>query len=250
MRGMLAVAKREIFSFFVSPVAYVVLTVWLVYQGFTLYMLSAYFAQSQYDAGAVSQNPLTMFFGGTTLFYVILLVIASVLTMRLLAEERRSGTLEPLQTVPLSEVSLVLGKYLAAMVFWVTLWIPTVIYIWILKRYGALDWGVAASSYVGVLGIGAFYMAVGVLMSAASPNQIIAAVLTFMLLGGLFLVGVGEFIFDGPAKEGFAYISVWGHMTDFSKGIVDSRHLVFDFSLAVLALFLAVRVMQSRRYDA
>lgn len=249
MRGLWSVAKREIFSFFVSPVAYVVLTVWLVYQGFTLYMLSAYFAQSQYDAGNVAENPLTMFFGGTTLFYVVLLVIASVLTMRLVAEERRSGTLEPLLTVPLTDVALVLGKYLAAMVFWVTLWVPTTLYLWILHHYGALDWGVAASCYVGVFGIGAFYMAVGVLMSASSPNQIISAVMTFMLLGVLFLVGIGEFIFDGPVRESFAYVSVWGHMTDFSKGIVDSRHLVFDFSLAGLALFLAVRVMQSRRYE-
>lgn len=242
-------AKREIFSFFVSPVAYVVLTVWLVYQGFTLYMLASYFAQSQYDAGAATQTPVTLFFGGTTLFYVVLLVIASILTMRLLAEERRTGTLEPLLTVPVGDVALVLGKYLAAMVFWTSLWVPTALYLVILKQYGSVDWGVAAASYLGVFGIGVFYMAIGTFMSAASPNPIIAAVLTFMLLGLMFLVGVGEFIFEGPMRDAFNYVSVWGHMSDFSKGIVDSRRLAFDASLAALALFLAVRVMQARRYE-
>ena len=248
MRAAYSIWLREVHAFFVSPVAYVVLTVWLLYQGFSLYLLANFFARGQFDPGALSQNPLTMFFGGTTLFYVILLVISSVLTMRLLAEEHATGTFEMLATAPTSEWSIVAGKYLAALTFWVSLWAPTVIYVWIISHYGSIDPGVVGASYLGVFSIGVQYMAIGLLMSVVSSKQIIAAMMTFMVLGLMFLMGIGEYVFDGSAQDAFAYVNVMGHMEDFSRGIVDTRHLGFSVSLAALALFLTLRVLQSRRY--
>lgn len=246
MRGIVTIAKREITSFFLSPMAYVVLTAWLVWCGLTYYMLASFYSQ-QVTAGG-SDNPLSAFFGGTTLFFMPMLVFVPTLTMRLLAEERKSGSIELLLTAPVRETSVVLGKYLAALVFWIGLWAPTLLYVWITSRYGDVDLGAIGASYVGVFGIGLYYMAIGVLMSSVAGNQIVAALLTFMVLGLLFVLGLGEFVFTGDTREVFSYVSIWGHMGAFSKGIVDSRYLMFDASLAALALFLAVRVLEGRRY--
>jgi ABC-2 type transport system permease protein len=249
MRGTWTIAKREIQAFFVSPIAYVMLTVFLLVQGLSLYLFASYFATSQYTPGAVSQTPLTMFFGNSTLYYIVLLVFVPLMTMRLVAEEKRSGTLEALLTVPITEWQLVLGKYFAALVFWVALWLPTVLYVWILSHYGDVDAGVVAASYLGVFGIGAYYLAIGLLMSAVSRSQIVAAALTFLVVMLLFLLGIFEMV--NPSSEAAAVlkvVSVWGHMADFSKGIIDSRYLIFQLSVVVVAIFTAVRVLQSRRY--
>ncbi|MFW5921009.1 MAG: ABC transporter permease subunit [Polyangiales bacterium] len=245
MRAMWAIAKRDIRAFFVSPIAYVVLTVWLLWCGTSYYWLASWYAGRATSGG--SDNPLTAFFGGTWFFFAPLLVFVPVMTMRLLAEEKNSGTLEPLLTAPVTEVQVVFGKYLAAMVFWITLWLPTLLYVWITSNFGDVDMGAVGASYLGIFGIGLYYMAIGLLMSAAARSQIVAAVLTFMVLGLLFAVSIGEFIETGTAKEVLGYVSLWKHMGAFSKGIVDTRYIVFDVSLAVLALFLAVRVLQSRR---
>jgi ABC-2 type transport system permease protein len=90
-------------------------------------------------------------------------------------------------------------------------------------------------------------MAIGLLMSALAPTQIIAAVLSFVTLGVLFTVGIGEFVFDGAARDFCAYVSMWGHMQSFAKGVVDTRYLVFDLSVAVLAVGLSVGVLEARR---
>jgi ABC-2 type transport system permease protein len=245
VRAAWTIAWREVRSFFLSPVAYVVLTAWLLWSGLSFFQLTSWLS-SRMSAGG-SDNPLTLFFGGTFLFFVPLLLFVPVLTMRLLAEERATGTLEPLLTAPVTERAVVLGKYAAAMVFWLVLWVPALMYAWLTSRYGHVDTGVLASSYLGIFGIGLYYMAIGLFMSAVARNQIIAAVLTFMALGLLFALGLGEFIFP-ERQQLFSYISVWGHMSTFSKGIVDSRYLVFDVSLAVLGVFLSVRVLEARRY--
>ena len=250
MRAIAAIAAREIQAFFVSAMAYVVLFVWLVLQGLTLYLYAEFFADNQAQSTGVTQTPLTLFFGQSSLFYMGLLVIVPLLTMRLLAEEKKSGTLEPLLTAPVTEWQVVLGKYAAAMVLWVALWAPTLLYVLILSQYGDVDMGVVGASYAGVFGIGLYYMALGLLMSSLARNQIVAAVLTFLTLAVLFIAGIFEMVADDPLLQGIAsYVSIWGHMEDFAKGIVDSRYIVFDVTTAVLALFITVRVVQARRYD-
>lgn len=251
MRSMWLVAKREVFSFFLSPIAYVVLFVWLIFTGISFYFLAAAFASQPMGASA-SATPLSMFFGGTTLFYLPLFLFAPVITMRLIAEERSSGVLESLLTAPLSEISLVLGKYLAAMFFWVALWAPTLLYVWIAAHTGenTVDKGVICATYLGILSIGFFYMAIGLLMSAVSRNQIVAATLTFLVLAGLFLIGLGGYIFtDEQARGIFEYLGMWTQMEAFSKGVVDSRYLAYDLSLAALGVFLSVRAVQANRWQ-
>ena len=246
MRPAWTIAKREIVAFFVSPMAYVVLLVWLLWCGASFYLLSVHYASNP------SQSPtdtlLTMFFGGTTLFYMPFLVFVPVLTMRLLAEEQRSGTIELLLTAPVTDASVIFGKYIAALAFWLFLWVPTLMYVWLTSRYGDVDLGTVAATYLGIFGIGLYYMAIGLLMSAIAKHQIVAAILTFLVLGMLFLLGLGEFVFtDEETRRVFSYFSLWGHMAAFSKGIVDTRYVVYDVSVAITALFLAVGAVWERR---
>jgi len=249
VRPIWTIAKREILSFFVSPIAYVVLLAWMLFSGISFYYLWSWYATQV--ARNASQNPLSAFFGGSLLFFMPLLVFAPVMTMRLLAEERRSGTIESLLTAPISPLQVVLGKYLAALVFWATLWLPTLLYVWLTSRFGDVDPGVLAATYLGVFGIGLHYMAIGLLMSAVSRNQIVASVLTFLVLGMLFAIGLAEFFVEDEATRNiFQYISLWSHMEAFAKGIVDSRFIVYDLSLTLLALLLAVLAVSSRRRHA
>ena len=246
MRSAWVVMKRELGSFFVSPLAYVVLTAWLVWNGVVFWVLTEFYARNAVSSGAAS--PLSAFFGGSSLFSIPLLVFVPILTMRLIAGERQSGTIEPLMTAPVSDASVVLGKYCAAIVMWCVLWLPTVIYAWIMRQHGTVDWGATAASYLGILLLGSYFMAIGLLMSALAPTQIIAAVLSFVALGVLFTVGIGEFVFDGAARELCAYVSMWGHMQSFSKGVVDTRYLFFDLSVATLAVGLSIGVLKARRH--
>jgi len=246
VRSAWVVMRRELGSFFVSPLAYVVLTAWLVWNGVVFWVLTQFYARNAVASGAAS--PLSAFFGGSSLFFIPLLVFVPVLTMRLIAGERQSGTIESLMTAPVSDGAIILGKYSAALVFWCVLWLPTVIYGWIMSQHGSVDWGAVAASYFGIFMLGTYFMAIGLLMSAVAPTQIIAAVLSFVALGVLFTVGIGEFVFDGAARELCSYVSMWGHMQSFSKGVVDTRYLVFDATVAVLAVGLSVGVLKARRH--
>ena len=239
--------RRELGSYFVSPLAYVVIFSWLIFNGLTLSLLTNFYARNAVASGAA--NPLSAFFGDSALFFIPLMVFAPVLTMRLIAAERQSGTLEGLMTAPISEGSIIVGKYGAALVIWVVLWAPTLIYAYIMSQYGSVDWGAVGSSYLGVFCLGSYFMAIGLLMSAIAPTQIIAAVLSFVALGVLFTIGIGEFVLDGAAREVCAYVSMWGHMQSFSKGVVDSRYLVFDFSVALMSVGLSIAVLRARRYE-
>ncbi len=246
MKSLWVILRRELGSFFVSPLAYVVLTAWLVWNGVVFWVLTEFYARNAVASGAAT--PLSAFFGGSSLFFIPLLVFVPVLTMRLVAAERQSGTIEPLMTAPVSDTAIIAGKYGAALGIWAVLWAPTAIYAYIMSQHGTVDWGAVRASYFGILMLGSYFMAVGLLMSVIAPNQIIAAVLAFVALGVLFTVGIGEFVFDGAAREICSYVSMWGHMQSFAKGVVDTRYLVFDLSVTLLALGLSVGILQSRRH--
>jgi ABC-2 type transport system permease protein len=247
MSAILTIARREVLAFFVSPIAYVVATVWLLMMGIAF---SWFALLSMSQPPSANTNLVQLFFGGSFLFYLPVLVFSPMLTMRLLAEERTQGTIETLLTAPVTELQIVLGKYLAALLFWISLWVPTVFYVWIAAGTGTdvLDLGAVGSSYLGVFFMGVHYMAIGLFMSAVARSQIVAAMLTFLVIGGLFFVGLGTFLSPNEVMRAvFEYVGPWAQMVAFSKGIVDTRYLVFDLSLTVLALFMAVRVLQTNR---
>jgi ABC-2 type transport system permease protein len=198
---------------------------------------------------SIDEGPLGAFFGQNSVFLLItLLLVCPALSMRTFAEERRSGTIEALLTAPVDAAGVVLGKYAAAFATYVLMWAPTVLYVVILRKTGSVDWLVVGSSYVGLALVGAQYLAIGVLSSSLAKSQFVALLITVLVQFGLFVLGIGEYIFDpGPLHDVCSYVSLAGHMEDFSKGIVDSRRLLYDGSLAVFCLFLCVRVVDSWR---
>lgn len=248
MRSFWPIYKRELFAFFVTPLAWVLISVFLLVQGMHFFLLVDHFANL--GAASSDQTPIQAFFGNTILLYLVLFLLVPPMTMRLFAEERRSGTIESLMTAPVSSWSVVLAKYASVLTTYVAMWAPTVFYLVILSRSGEVDWGVAASAYLGVFLVGAGYLSLGLLMSALTTSQFLALVMTALVVLGLFILGVGEFV----TREGTlmhdvcSHVSVWAHMNDFASGIVDSRRLVFYGSCVVLPLFVTVRAVDAWRW--
>lgn len=248
MSGFWPVLKRELFALFVTPLAWLVTTAFLLLQGMHFYLIVAHFAsQPELSADA---GPVQTFFGQTVLLYLPLLFVCPVLTMRLFAEERRSGTIEPLLTAPVGTAGVVLGKYVAVLITYAAMWAPTILYLVLIEGYGAVDWQVVAAGYVAVISVGAGCLAIGTLTSALSKSQLAAAILSAVAILGLFMFGIGQFVFqEGLARDVSGYVSVWAQMNDFSRGIVDSRRLVFDATLVALPLFITIRAVDAWRLE-
>jgi ABC-2 type transport system permease protein len=243
VKALWATFGRELRAYFFSPLAYVVLFFFLVVNGFVF----SYIVTALNSPTAMAARPLDFFFGG--ILWPILLILAPVLTMRLLSEERRSGSIEVLMTAPISETQVVLGKYLAALVFYLALWVPTVVYALLLAHYSSLDWGPVAGGYLGTFAIGALFIAVGLFASALTKSQLVAAIVTFAATFCLAMLGLLENLLNNDlAHQAFGYVSLFSHMDEFAKGIVDSRRLVYYLSGIVLFLFLTSRTLEERKW--
>ncbi len=241
----LVIARRELAAYFFSPISYLVATLFLVVEGYSFSLFVSVLNQTQAMHGAV----LHYFFGGTFLFWLFVMFLTAVLTMRLIAEERRSNTLEPLLTAPVAAPSIILGKYLACVCFYVALWLPTLLYVAILAAYSpadsALDPGPIIAGYLGTFLVSSSALALGLFFSTVTRNQILAAVLSFVTLSMLLLVGVlgDTLVRNGHWAAILDYINLFKHMEDFGRGIVDSRHVVYHLGIIVVALFAAARAL-------
>jgi ABC-2 type transport system permease protein len=245
VNGLMATLRRELHAYFLSPLAYGVLTVFLLVNGFVFWLIISFLSDPRAGIGA----PLEIFFGQTFFFWLVLLVVIPVLTMRLVSEERRSGTIEVLMTAPVTAGQVVVGKYFAAIAFYIVLWTPTLLYAVIIDRYGSVDWGPVASGYLGILGIGALYIAVGLFATTLTRSQVLAALITFLILVPLFTFGLLESLTSSELlRSVFAYLNVWQHMDDFGKGIVDTRRLVYYVSVSAFLVFLAARGLEMRKW--
>ena len=245
MGGILANLSREFRAYFFSPLAYVVAALLLLINGVVFWLIVSFLNDPRSQVGA----PLELFFGGTIYFWLILLFIAPVLTMRLVSEERRSGTIEVLMTAPVTEGQVVVGKYLASVLFYMFLWLPTVMYPLLLAYYSEVDWGPVVAGYLGVVGIGGLFLSIGLFASSLSRSQLVAAVLTFAMLIPLFTFGLLENLFsDEILLRMLSYLNLWQHMDEFSKGIVDTRRLVYYISASVLFLFFSARALEARKW--
>jgi ABC-2 type transport system permease protein len=244
--GFWAVYRREMLSLWVTPLAWLLCCSFLLLQGISFYIVIDHFAH--FTSLTIDQGPTQIYF--SSLFIPLsLLLVCPALTMGLFAEERRSGTIESLLTAPVSAASVVYAKYAAAFTTYLLLWLPTLLYVVIVRKVVGVDWAVVASSYGGLFAVGAAYVALGVLMSAITKSQLAALMLTTLGLFGLFILGVGERIFDpGLLHDVCAHISVLSQLEDFSRGIIDVRRLVFDGSVTCLSLFLTQRVVDSWRW--
>ena len=244
LRTLMILAGREIESYFLQPLMYLVLAVFLVLNGLA-FSFSLLDMQGNVDATVRS------FLGGSILFWINMLFVPPLLTMRLVAEERRAGTLEGLMTAPVTDLVVVLAKFIGACSFYLAMWAPSVVYLLVMKSYGALpDTGVLASSYLGVMLLGALLLAVGVLATAVSPNQIVAAILGVVFNQVLFWVPMLSIQMpNGILRTTLEHVSILFHFDNsFSKGVLDSGIVAVYLIGIAISLFLAVRAVESRRW--
>jgi len=247
--GLWTIYRREMLGLWVTPLAWVLLVVFLILQGTIFYSIVLHFATL--PEISVDTGPVQAFFGQESFLLLLsLMLICPALTMRTFAEERRSGTIETLLTTRVEPAAVVLGKYFAVLTTYALIWAPTFLYVVILRKTGSVDFNVVGTSYLGLFGIGASYLAIGVLMSTLTRSQLVALLLTIFAVFGLFVLGIGEYVFEQqPFQALAAHVSMASQMEDFSKGIVDARRVVFDLSIVGLCLFQSVRVVDSWRWD-
>jgi len=170
-------------------------------------------------------------------------------TMRTYAEEKRSGTIELLLTAPLTDVQIILGKFLGAIALYAAMLLVTVPSVLVLFAYGNPDWQPVATSYLGLFLLGSSFIAFGLFISSLTQNQIIAGVLTFVLLLMLLLVGwLKDFVTSPWATTAVSAVSVFEHFDDFTKGVLDTKHIAYYVSVITFGLFLTARSVDGERW--
>lgn len=265
MRSTLTLLRREFSAYFVSPIGYVVLAIFLAVTG---YLFSRTLAQLTALGPQGIEYPMRQMLGlgdltaldgviQFLLFWTVFLIIPPLLTMRLIAEEQSSGTLEMLLTSPLRDWQIVLSKFLACFGFYLVLWLPTLLYLpilldldWSTWQIGIDPWPVA-SSYLGLALAGAMFLSMGLFVSSLVRSQIVAALVTLFLSLIFVVAGVWRADLDSGSLLGrvLFFFTVPLHFERiFSRGIVDTRQLVLYGSLTLMWLFLTVRSLESRRW--
>ena len=250
----LPVFKKEMRLFFGSPVAYVVFTFFLLISGWFFSQIFLYYSdismRSFMQPGMaqslnITESVMRPLF---TNMSVVLLFFMPMLTMRLFAEEKRSGTMELLLTYPLRDGEVLAGKFLAAGALYVILLGLTLVYPGLIAYFTRIEWGPILTGYLGLVLTGATFLAVGVLISSLTENQIVAGFGTFGVLLGLWIIGWGAEFAGGNLRAVLQYLSITEHMDTFSRGLIDTKDLVYYGSAIALALFLTLSSLDSKRW--
>ena len=254
MSNILAIAHKELKSYFASPVAYVVIGFSAILFGWFFINLLYYFDRQAMQAGAGFQGPQTVNVNEmliSPLFLnvsVILLFTLPLITMRTYAEEKRSGTIELLLTSPLTDVQIVTGKFLGGLVLYASMLAVTLVHLGFLFWFGNPEWRPVATGYLGMLLMGGCFLSLGLFISSLTRNQIVAGMVTFAVFL-LFWVINWIASFTGPTTQAVLnYLSITEHLNDFARGIVDTKHLVYYVSFIAFSLFLTVRSVDSERW--
>ena len=235
MNATLTIFRRELAAYFNSPVAYIVVTAFLVASGL-LYFLQVFL---------VGEATMRDLFGIAPLIFIF---FAPAIAMRLLAEEKKTGTIAFLITLPVSDWNVVLGKFLAAFAVMAIGILLTLAYPITISRLGDLDWGVVAAGYLGLLMMGGAYLAIGLMASSWTRNQVVAFIVAFAITFALYLSGKLIALVPASLAPLIRYISLDEHFTNIARGVLDSRDIIYYLSLVGGCLFLAVQALDSRRW--
>lgn len=237
MNNIITLTKRELLAFFFSIMAYVIMFFFSLFSGYFFYI----YLRWESDTNALRHI--------LDLISITTLIITPMITMRLLAEEKKSGTLEMLMTAPVTETQIVLSKFIATMVFYLFLIVPMVVaYTILLGCWGNPEYGSIITGYSGLILLAGVFISIGLFISSFTADQIVAAIVTFVLLLMGWVAGyVGQFL-PLPFDKVFEYIGFFDHFGAFRKGLVDTRDLIYFVSLIVFFLFLTVRSLESRRW--
>jgi ABC-2 type transport system permease protein len=254
MKGFASIYRKELYSLFASPVFYVVAFTFLLISGYFLYSAVAYYNLLSFQA---SQNPMALKQLNLSDMVVrpflmdlsiVLLLISPLLTMRLYAEERKSGTMELLFTYPVSDLTTLLGKFLAVVTAFLIILAGTLPGMILLDVIGDPKWQALLCGYLGVALLGGAFLSLGLFTSSLTQNQIVAAVLSFGALLMFWIIGWAKNLAD-PSMAGFIdYISITKHFESFTKGVLDSRDFIYYLLFIVVFLFFTLRQMESHRW--
>jgi ABC-2 type transport system permease protein len=254
MSNTLAIAHKEIKAYFASPIAYIVVGFSAVLFGYFFVALLLNFDRMSLQAGSgfggpesvnVNQMLISPFFMNVA---VILLFTLPLLTMRTYSEEKRSGTIELLLTSPLTDLQIVLGKFLGAFVLYMAMLAVTVVHIGFLFIFGNPEWRPVLTGYLGVLLMGGCFLSLGLFVSSLTKNQIVAGFITFAVFLMFWIVNwIAGFM--GPTMQAVLnYMSITEHLNDFTIGVLDTKHLVYYLSFIAFSLFLTVRSVDTERW--
>ncbi|MBN1978519.1 MAG: ABC transporter permease subunit [Anaerolineae bacterium] len=238
MTNIWTITKRELYAYFSSPIAYVTTAAFLIVQGYVFYIIIDQVRQAGMDVAL--GNYYTLF---------LLIFYTAMVTMRLLAEEQRSGTLELVLTAPVRDWELVIGKYLASVILFLLLIVISFYQPIVMMSYGDPDFGTMVSGYLGFFLLGSALLALGTLTSTFTSNQVVAAIISLGLCILLLLV---QFVSPQVANTTFGQIlnqlTILSHYFDFLDGLIKAQHVVYYISLVAASLFLATQVLQARRW--
>jgi ABC-2 type transport system permease protein len=249
MSNVLAIARKELSAYFASPIAYVVVGFFALMFGFFYYSLLLYFDRQSLQAAGQAVNVNEQFLRPVFLnATVIFLFVLPLVTMRTYSEEKRSGTIELLLTAPLTDVQIILGKFLGAMGLYSAMLAVTLVHVGVLFIFGNPEWRPVVTTYLGLLLMGGCFISVGLLISSLTKNQIVAGMITFGVFLMLWVINwIASFM--GPtAQQVLNYLSITDHLDDFTKGILDTKHLVYYISFITFGLFLTARSVDTERW--
>jgi ABC-2 type transport system permease protein len=255
MNNIWVICRKELNSYFVSPIAYGLMAFFALVAGFFFYSATAIFVQRSMESQMMGRGfPMSVnewvIRPVLSNVSVIGLFLIPMITMRLFAEEKRSGTYELLATSPIRDYEIILGKWIAALVMYACILGVSLLDILILFAYGKPDWKPLLVGYLGLLLQGGCLLAIGTFISNTTRSQIVAGVATFALCLLLWVLDwVSAFETAAWAKV-VSYLSVLTHFEPFSKGVIDTKDVIFYLSMIFLGLFLTARSMESLRWRA
>ncbi len=254
MKGFKAVYLKELYTFMASPIFYVVAFIFLGLMGYFFYASVAYYNILSFQA---AQNPYMLqelnlttvvvrpFFGDMA---VVMLFLFPLLTMRLFSEEKKSGTIELLFTLPIKEQALSLAKFGATVSIFAIMLLGTIPFLALMHSFGGPDWGVVISCYLGIFMLAFTFTALGMFVSSLTENQIVAGVVTFGGLLLLWLLGWLKSSVSGVYGDILEYLAILGHLDNLLKGLVDSRDILYYLLFIVFFLFCTLRVLDSKKW--
>ncbi len=253
MRNIWTICRRELYSYFVSPIAWVLLAIFSVLSGFFTYIISATFVRASLE-GQMSGQPMQINVNEQVIaplfsnIAVVGLFLIPLISMRLFAEEKRQGTIELLVTSPVRDMEIVIGKWLSAVLMYGALLVVLLLDYSFLFIYGNPDWKPVATGFLGILLQGACLLALGTFISTLTKNQIVAGAVGFALALVLWILNWTTSFGNSGTVQVLNYLSIVSHMDSFSRGVIDTKDLVYYLSMIFLGLFLTSRSLESLRW--
>lgn len=253
MRNIWTICRRELYSYFVSPVAWVLMGIFailggiLTYDYASLFLLQGMRMQAQGEQAGLNLNEVVIA-PLLSQMAIVSVFLIPMISMRLFAEEKRQGTIELLVTSPITDLELVLGKWLSAIILLITLFLLLLIDFSFFFRYGNPDWKPVATGFLGVLLQGFCLLAFGTFISTITKNQIVAAAVGFAFALMLIFLGWSVEFNNSALSQILSYVSITTHMDSFTRGVIDSKDVIYYLSMITLGLFLTVRSLESLRW--